>query len=757
MDYARHKLYRRLLNTPTSAPQLSLFGRGGRLLLLAIGMIAVGWSGGAAPGQDDAPQPEPSAAEQASGDAPRTGYLIDVPLPLRGEDVDDVLGALQRLADRPLPAGRRRVVVLRFGGAEQSADGSDTHFETGLRLARALGASELRSLRVVGLVAGPVRGHATLPVIACDQLLVTPAARLGDASADEATPDEAVAVVYRAIAARRGVFPEPVIQTMLDPSLELVLISGVDGSDRFATGEPLQEIRASGQGWQEQQISAVGQTTLLDGNLLRSTRIASHLVSDLQAAADALDLARLEPLRAEDIGTIDSATLVEINGSIRSQTVRRLESNLAASADSGQTDAWLIAVSSPGGSLSDSVRLAGTLAAADQPIRQVTGWVESQALGDAALIAVACRPLYLASDARLGGAGSQAIDDRAVQQLREAIEQIASDSRRPAALLRGLLDPSLQVYRYTDRKTGRIQYATSEEMTRQMEEDPASADRWVQGDRVPLEDGLTAPEAIALGLAEGTASSLADVARQMGLDQVPPRLADRPVVRTVEWLGSLPFLAPLLLIVGFMTLSMELSAPGLGLPGFISVLSFSLFFWTKFLSGTAEWLEVLAFVLGIACVLIEVLVLPGFGVFGIGGLMLLVAGVVLTSQTFVLPRNPYQYAQMTRNLWMVLAGCGGMVGGLVALRLLLPNTPLFQHLMLPQPDVDEADSRERLVSFDHLLGQQGQAVTPLRPAGKAQFGSEIVAVVSEGTLVDEDQPVRVIEVQGNRVVVEALG
>ena len=56
-----------------------------------------------------------------------------------------------------------------------------------------------------------------------------------------------------------------------------------------------------------------------------------------------------------------------------------------------------------------------------------------------------------------------------------------------------------------------------------------------------------------------------------------------------------------------------------------------------------------------------------------------------------------------------------------------------------------------------LVGQEGVALTPLRPAGTARIGERKVDVVSDGEVIDPGTRVRVIEVKGNRVVVRAVG
>jgi membrane-bound ClpP family serine protease len=179
----------------------------------------------------------------------------------------------------------------------------------------------------------------------------------------------------------------------------------------------------------------------------------------------------------------------------------------------------------------------------------------------------------------------------------------------------------------------------------------------------------------------------------------------------------------------------------------------------KVLSGPAEWLEVVLFVGGVICIMIEVLVIPGVGIFGIGGLLMVITAILLTSQTFVIPDNDYQYRQTLKGMLSVIASCFGVVAGMVALRFLLPGTTLFRHLVMPGPNSDEMieqERREHLVDYDDLLGQTGTSVTPLRPSGKARFGDLIVAVISDGSPLSIGDQVRVVSVQGNRIVVEEI-
>lgn len=719
--------------------------RAGRLLASLLLLLVWGAAGAAA-------QQDPAGADPASGsNEAKQGYRITVPLPLTSAASGQLIQQLRTLSERSEDTGRRQLVLLDFGDSEGARDGGGTEFEDALKLARAIGGPELRSLRIVAFLRGPVRGHAVLAVLASDQVVVTPAAELGQADANEAEFDPTVEVNYQAIAARRALFAPPVVRAMLDPDAELYRVTKVDGTEAFVDAEQLETLRQEGSILGEERLSGAGQTLRMTGNTLRQTRLASHQVASIDEAADALDIASWADASTAQDAEIESGVLVEITGSITNGRLQRIEANLADPKYNDPGLAWVMAIDSPGGSLIDSLRLASSLSVTDQQQRVAVGWVRNEALGDAVLPALACKPLYVHPEAKLGGPGAQNLTREEIEPLREAIEQIAEATGRPAALIEGLLDAEQTVFRYTDTKTGRVRFATPEQITQESEAGPPG--RWQQGAAVDLSRGLSGAQAVQLGLADATADDLESACQAAGLPKVPERLSDRPIIRAVEWLGNRPFLPILLLMIGFMTMSMEVSAPGLGIPGFISLLCFSLFFWMSFLAGTAEWLEVIAFVVGLICILIELFVVPGVGIFGLGGLVLLIGGVVLTTQTFVIPRNPYQLAQMSEALWMVIASCIGLIAGLAMLRWLLPNTPLFWHLHLAAPDMTMSDQREAMVDFTDLIGQQGTSITPLRPAGKARFGDQVLQVVSEGSVIAEGQPIVVIEAIGNRVVV----
>jgi membrane-bound ClpP family serine protease len=220
-----------------------------------------------------------------------------------------------------------------------------------------------------------------------------------------------------------------------------------------------------------------------------------------------------------------------------------------------------------------------------------------------------------------------------------------------------------------------------------------------------------------------------------------------------------PGLAWLILVIGGAALYTELQSPGIGIGAFLAAVCFVLFFWSRFLDGTAAWLEILLFLMGLTCFVLELFVLPGFGIFGLGGGALILVSLVLASQTFILPSNEYQVETFRDSIAsVVLAGVVTLVT-IGIIRRYLPQTPVFGQMFLAPPSEEQRDriaDRERLVDFSHLMGRQGVATTRLVPAGKARIGGQVLDVLSDGDVLDPGTHIEVVEVHGNRVIVRAL-
>jgi len=218
-------------------------------------------------------------------------------------------------------------------------------------------------------------------------------------------------------------------------------------------------------------------------------------------------------------------------------------------------------------------------------------------------------------------------------------------------------------------------------------------------------------------------------------------------------------------VMGFLMLLVEVKTPGTGLPGILGCAFLALAMFHSYLVGLADVTEIIVFFLGLVAIGVEIFVLPGTIVFGITGFLCLMLALVLSRQSFVLPSNSVEEDILLSNLAsLTLLFVLVLILGAVLWRV-LPKVPVFNRMFLAPPvggDEPESNSapsglgitRERLMA---LVGRTGTAATVLRPTGTMEIDSDRVDVVTEGEFVAMGTSIRVLYVQGNRVVVAATG
>ena len=317
-----------------------------------------------------------------------------------------------------------------------------------------------------------------------------------------------------------------------------------------------------------------------------------------------------------------------------------------------------------------------------------------------------------------------------------------------------MIDSKLDVYRYS--RTGEAGFFCDKELAKQ-----AKPGQWTKQEQVSTPDKQffvnNGSDAVGYHLASHEVTDLSRFRELYGLENDPTLLAPGWVNVLVDALAT-DAMAVLLLVIGGVALYAELHSPGLGIGGFVALVCFVLFFWSRFLHGTANWLEVVLFATGLVCLLMEIFVVPGFGIFGLGGGLMIIASIVMASQTFYIPHNEYQAAQLKNSLFMVAAAGVGIIAAIMLINRWLPHTPFLNRMVLEPPSEQETASLgadAQLALFQNAIGSRGIATTPLMPCGKARFGNSLINVVTDGDFVDRGNVVVVVEVEGNRVVVRA--
>lgn len=381
--------------------------------------------------------------------------------------------------------------------------------------------------------------------------------------------------------------------------------------------------------------------------------------------------------------------------------------------------AVLVEVDTPGGLIDDMHKIAGVMRAADMPVHAyIKGWAASAG----ALIALSGQRIVMAPGAAIGAAEPIAGDGE------RASEKVVSFTR---ALFRSAAEAR--------KRNGHP------DLRPEIAEGMVDRDMVIPGlkERGKLLS-LSADQALRLGYCDHLADNRRAALAVLGLQRLRIReFKPVPAERLVRFLTS-PVVSSWLLAIGFLGLVIEAFTPGWGVAGSLGVASLGTFFAARILLGLAGLETIFFFLAGLVLLVLEVFITPGFGLLGALGLAAVGGSVIMS------------YNNATQAL-ISLSGAISvtLLMSFVLLRY-LDRRGVFGQLLLTTTQPREEGYSAAAPQLARLVGRAGTALTVLRPAGVALLDGERIDVVSEGGFLPAGAPVRVVKVEGNRVVVREV-
>jgi membrane-bound serine protease (ClpP class) len=356
---------------------------------------------------------------------------------------------------------------------------------------------------------------------------------------------------------------------------------------------------------------------------------------------------------------------------------------------------------------------------------RTVAFVNKRAISAGALISLATEKIAMADGGTIGaatpvqmgqpGAPAQPVEEKTVSYVRKEFRATAEARKRPPLIAEAMVDADVVI-------PGIIQ----------------------KGKLLTL----TTEEALKHKVADFRAATIDSVLEQLGLagsqiKRVSPNWAEH----LVRFLTN-PVVSSLLMTVGLLGIILEIRTPGFGVPGGLGIASLALFFWGHWLVQLAGWEEILLVGSGLALLILEVFVIPGFGLAGVLGIGALLAGLSLSVVGGGATWEFIVQAVGRVIISIILA----LAASLVVLRF-LPRLPFGRRLIL-ETGLPAAGGYASAPAGDSTwLGKSGRAFSPLRPAGIAEIDGERVDVVSDGEFIDSGAPIVVTRVDGNRIVV----
>ena len=394
---------------------------------------------------------------------------------------------------------------------------------------------------------------------------------------------------------------------------------------------------------------------------------------------------------------------IPIRGEIEPGLVRVVERGLRQAEQAG-ADLVLIEIGTPGGRVDAALAIKDLIVAARVPVK---AFVPDRAWSAGALIALSAEEIFMAPGSSLGAAETVPATPKVLSAWRGEMESVAERQGRDPLIAAAMVDQEVEI-------EGLV--AAGEILT------------------------LTASQALEVGYAEYLVGNRAEVLAELGLTQARVEEVEPTWMERVARAVTSPSIAPIFLIIGFLGLGMELYMPGWGVAGFVGIASLALYFGGHMLAGLAGWEALLSFMLGVVLLFVEAFVTPGIGIAGISGMVLVFAGVYFTTGDPV---------QALRTIMI------SFFGAIAAIGLMLRyggDSKAWSRLILAD-NLNRESGYTSTSEKAHLVGKTGTAATMLRPAGIADIEDDRLDVVSEGGFIPAGKKVRVVKVEGSRIIV----
>nr|MCU0369291.1 nodulation protein NfeD [Cyclobacteriaceae bacterium] len=296
-----------------------------------------------------------------------------------------------------------------------------------------------------------------------------------------------------------------------------------------------------------------------------------------------------------------------------------------------------------------------------------------------------------------------------------------------------------------------IMRSTAEENGRNPQIAEAMVDETLEVDSVNQAGKVitfTTTEAIRFGYCEAKVESIEEILKRNKIESYEIDTYQLGATEKIIAFFLNPFISGLLILVIIGGIYFELQTPGVGFPLFAALTALVFYLVPYYLNGLAEYWEIIALFVGIVLLLVEIFVLPGFGIAGVSGIILMVTSMIL-----IMLNNDFfnfEFVPLGDIIVAAFATVGGLAGGVLLLIFggaRISKTKAFQRFALPDTQ-DKSQGYTVNVLNEKLIGKKGTAYTVLRPGGKILIEEEIYDAFTRGDYIEKGEAVEVIASEG---------
>ncbi len=401
----------------------------------------------------------------------------------------------------------------------------------------------------------------------------------------------------------------------------------------------------------------------------------------------------------------------------------RLTEKAIAEAEKEKVDFILIDMDTYGGLVSDADAIRTALLRTKIP---TIVYIKNNAASAGALISIACDSIFMASGSTIGAASvvneqGELMPEKYQSYMRKKIRATAEETGRNPLIAEGMVDENMEVD--SIKAKGKIITFSTD-------------------------------EAVKYGYCNAKVENLQDILKRLPNG---PYLVQK---HNISWLEMLllwliaPSVSAVLMLGIFAGIYFEFKAPGTLLPIAFSLVCAALYFAPHYMDGLAENWEIIIFFFGVVLLLLEIFVIPGFGIAGILGIVFTVGGLTLAMVrniafdfTFV-PKGAVSISLLIVSVAMFLP-----LGLVLAFGKNLFDSPLLRKMTVAPEMKSSKGFSVKESKLDLLVGTNGVALTDLRPVGKISIDDSPYEASTEGAFIASGSSIVVIAVKGNYLVV----
>ena len=390
-----------------------------------------------------------------------------------------------------------------------------------------------------------------------------------------------------------------------------------------------------------------------------------------------------------------------------------------------QADIILIEMSTYGGMLesADSIRTK----ILNSPI-PVFCFIHHNAASAGALIAIACDSIYMSTGSSIGAATvvdqeGKVVPDKYQSYMRAMMRSTAEATGRDPNIAQAMVDPRIEIEGVID--SGKV-------LT------------------------FTASEALKNGYCEGIADNTEAVLKLAGVHDYEIYEQElKPMDKVIGFLIS-PIVSGILIMIIVGGIYFELQTPGIGFPSIAAVLAALMYFAPLYLEGLANHWEILIFVVGVVLIVIEIFALPGFGVAGISGIVLVVAGLTLSLiENVGFDFSPVNFNKLISSFFLVIISILiAIVSSYFITKSLFSKNRLFGSLALETVESASEGYTTSDSQYREMVGKRGTAHSILRPVGKVIIGGVIYDATAITGYIEKGDEIEVVRYETTQLFVK---